>query len=69
VDERERRSSSAGIAEVLDHPMVRRLSLAVARRVPQVFDPGVPTRRAAVALILRASERGLLELLMIRRAE
>jgi ADP-ribose pyrophosphatase YjhB (NUDIX family) len=69
VDERERRSSSAGIAEVLDHPMVRRLSLALARRVPQGIDPGVPTRRAAVALILRASERGLLELLMIRRAE
>jgi ADP-ribose pyrophosphatase YjhB (NUDIX family) len=69
VDDRERRSSSAGIEEVLNHPTVRRLSLALARRVPQGMEPGAPTRRAAVALILRAGESGLLELLMIRRAE
>lgn len=69
MDESERRSSSAGIAEVLNHPMVRRLSAALARRVPQGMELDVSTRRAAVALILRAGERGLLELLMIRRAE
>ncbi len=49
--------------------MVQRLSAALARRVPHDMELGAPTRRAAVALILRANERDLLELLMIRRAE
>ena len=69
MDERGRRSSAEGLDDVLNHPMVRRLSLVLAQRVPQRLELGVPTRRAAVALILRTSERGLLELLMIRRAE
>lgn len=69
MGERDRRASSARIAEVLDHPMVRRLSFALAQRVPQRMDPGGHARRAAVALILRTSEHSVLELLMIKRAE
>jgi len=49
--------------------MIRRLSLSLAQRVPLRMEPGGRVRRAAVALILRTTERGLLELLMIRRAE
>jgi 8-oxo-dGTP pyrophosphatase MutT (NUDIX family) len=61
--------SSPGIDAALEHPMVQRLSLALARRVPLRMRVGESGRRAAVALILRTGERGLLELLMIKRAE
>ncbi|HEY9425817.1 MAG TPA: CoA pyrophosphatase [Gemmatimonadaceae bacterium] len=53
----------------LDHPLVLRLSRALAGRVPSRMELGDNARRAAVALILRASERRSLELLMIKRAE
>ncbi len=69
MDEVDRLSASAGIAAVLNHPMVHRLSLALARREPRALELGVPARRAAVGLILRVEERGALELLMIQRAE
>jgi 8-oxo-dGTP pyrophosphatase MutT (NUDIX family) len=49
--------------------MVLRLSRALARREPRQLELGVRGRRAAVALILRTSGHGRLELLMIKRAE
>ncbi len=49
--------------------MVQRLSLALAQREPLAIEAGPATRRAAVALILRIGGQGLLQLLMIRRAE
>jgi 8-oxo-dGTP pyrophosphatase MutT (NUDIX family) len=53
----------------MNHPTVRRLSRALAHRVPQRMERSVQVRRAAVALILRTGEHAALELLMIKRAE
>ncbi len=62
-------TASEGIERVLGHPMVRRVTRALAQRVPRSMELDAVTRRAAVALILRLGDDELLELLMIRRAE
>jgi 8-oxo-dGTP pyrophosphatase MutT (NUDIX family) len=68
VEEPERQASSEGIERVLGHPMVQRVTRALAQRVPHSLEPDAAARRAAVALILRLGDEGLLQLLMIRRA-
>lgn len=63
------RPPATGVAAVLGHPLIRRLSSALAQRVPRIMAPVDNGRRAAVALILRTGEHDVLELLMIKRAE
>ncbi|MEP6691632.1 MAG: CoA pyrophosphatase [Gemmatimonadaceae bacterium] len=53
---------------VASHPMVRRLAQVLRARVRREEESEMPTKRAAVALILRLSAAGALELLMIKRA-
>jgi 8-oxo-dGTP pyrophosphatase MutT (NUDIX family) len=62
------RESSAGIEQLLAHPMVARLARLLAERAPVRLAIGRDTRRAAVALILRLGEADALDLLMIKRA-
>ena len=69
MGQRDSRSPAAGMEATLHHPVVLRLSRALAGRVPSRMELGVSARRAAVALILRTSEHRSLELLMIKRAE
>jgi 8-oxo-dGTP pyrophosphatase MutT (NUDIX family) len=66
--EGERGEQGAGIEEVLAHPMVARLARSLMRRAPREIHAGAASRRAAVALILRVADAGVLELLMIKRA-
>lgn len=66
--EGERAEQGAAIAQVLAHPMVARLAGSLARRAPREIHAGAVSRRAAVALILRVADAGVLELLMIKRA-
>ena len=60
--------SSAGIEQLLEHPMVARLARSLVERVPVRLAIERNTRRAAVALILRLEQGDKLELLMIKRA-
>ena len=53
---------------VLAHPIVVRLARALADRPGMRLPEGDATRRAAVALILRGTASGGLEILMIKRA-
>jgi len=53
---------------ILEHPELKKLSAALATRTPALF-PEAAMRRAAVALIFRASPAGGPELLFIKRAE
>lgn len=62
------REPSAGIEQILAHPMVARLARSLAERTPSRIAVGRDARRAAVALILRSGEAGAPELLMIKRA-
>ena len=54
---------------LLDHPTFRRLRHALAARPPVLAgDDGAP-RRAAVAIVLRRTTEGVVELLLIKRSE
>lgn len=68
MEEGEHGEQGAGVENVLAHPMVVRLARSLAQRVPSEIQAGAGGRRAAVALILRVQDAGILELLMIRRA-
>ncbi len=61
--------SGAALAPVLAHPLVARLAASLTERPGEQLALSDPLRRAAVALILRASGAGALEFLLIRRAE
>ena len=68
MGEGEHGEQGAGVENVLAHPMVIRLARSLAQRVPSEIQAGAGGRRAAVALILRVQDAGVLELLMIKRA-
>jgi 8-oxo-dGTP pyrophosphatase MutT (NUDIX family) len=54
---------------LLAHPDVARLARRLAERPGRTLDPDGPSRYAAIALVLRPSNEGEPELLMIKRAE
>ena len=54
---------------LLAHPDVARLARRLAERPGQTLEPDGPMRYAAIALVLRPSNEGEPELLMIKRAE
>jgi 8-oxo-dGTP pyrophosphatase MutT (NUDIX family) len=54
---------------LLAHPDVARLALRLAARPGRTLEPDAPSRYAAIALVLRPSNEGEPELLMIKRAE
>jgi 8-oxo-dGTP pyrophosphatase MutT (NUDIX family) len=54
--------------DLLNHPLLHRLTRALRERRPAQLQLEEALRRAAVALILRANREGVLELLMIKRA-
>jgi len=54
---------------LLAHPDVARLALRLASRSGRTLEPDGPSRFAAIALVLRPSNVGEPELLMMRRAE
>jgi|SRR6266480_3542726 len=56
-------------ATLLSHPIILRLRAALESHRPVVADEESGARKAAVALIFRAGEGGLPELLFIKRAE
>ncbi len=58
-----------GIATLLDHPDIAKLRLGLESRDALTAENDEGARRAAVALIFRASESGSPELLFIKRAE
>src|ERR687886_382936 len=55
-------------SNLLSHPVIQRIARALRERRPVQLELEEPLRRAAVALILRAGEQGVIELLMIKRA-
>ena len=55
-------------SDLLNHPVLRHLARVLRERRPVQLELEEPLRRAAVALILRAGEQGVIELLMIKRA-
>jgi 8-oxo-dGTP pyrophosphatase MutT (NUDIX family) len=57
------------LESLLAHPDVARLATRLAGRRSLEIEPEGPTRLAAIALVLRPSELGEPELLMIKRAE
>lgn len=59
----------ASLDSLLAHPDVARLAMRLANRRAHEIEPEGPTRLAAIALVLRPSELGEPELLMIKRAE
>ncbi len=58
----------APLEAVLAHPLVARLARTLRDRPGEQLPDSDPTRRAAVALILRGAADGALEILMIKRA-
>jgi len=59
----------SSLESLLAHPDVARIATNLAGRTPHEIEPEGPTRLAAIALVLRPSELGDPELLMIKRAE
>ena len=57
------------LAALLAHPDIERIAQRLAEQPGRIVVPDTPARLAAVALVLRATAEGALELLMIRRAE
>jgi 8-oxo-dGTP pyrophosphatase MutT (NUDIX family) len=55
-------------SDLLNHPVLHRIARVLRERRPVQLELQEPLRRAAVALILRAREQGVIELLMIKRA-
>jgi 8-oxo-dGTP pyrophosphatase MutT (NUDIX family) len=54
---------------LLAHADIARLARRIVERVPETIEAEGPTRLAAIALVLRPSQAGEPELLMIKRAE
>ena len=57
------------ISKTMQHPEIARIAAAMAAHTPATSDPGEQPLYAAVALVLRPTDDGELELLMIKRAD